>query len=236
MGTESEGFPPEPAYEAAAQAGHELTQQRLYEAQNLLAKRGAEIARLEERAERAEKSRDEECERVMRWALIFAEIRDFTQALPSHVAAIDADAMPAALRHPSVHLAATDERLTGALQRELLAILGRHGPGEASHLNPCTRCNGSGSEPDTDPDEAAGLVLVVREDLRLAVSALRDLAGHASEPLGDFARRLADASGHGEPSRDMATERAEGHRGAPNSAGVVSQDAGARTGDLGDAP
>jgi hypothetical protein len=47
MGTESEGFPDEAAYEAAAQASLELTQQRLYEAQNLLAKREAEIARLE---------------------------------------------------------------------------------------------------------------------------------------------------------------------------------------------
>jgi hypothetical protein len=46
MGTENNGFadPPEPAYEAAAQAGHELTQQRLYEAQNLLAKHEAEMA------------------------------------------------------------------------------------------------------------------------------------------------------------------------------------------------
>ena len=34
---------------------------------------------------------------------------------------------------------------------------------------------------------ATGMVTVPRDDLRLAVSALRDLAAHGAEPLGDFA-------------------------------------------------
>lgn len=45
-----------------------------------------------------------------------------------------------------------------------------------------------------DP-EAAALVPVQRDDLRLAVSALRDLAAHGQEPLGDFAGRLAETAG-----------------------------------------
>ena len=42
---------------------------------------------------------------------------------------------------------------------------------------------------------ATGSATVQREDLRLAVSALRDLAEHGAEPLGDFAGRLAVAAG-----------------------------------------
>jgi hypothetical protein len=46
------------------------------------------------------------------------------------------------------------------------------------------------------PDAAAGtLVTVQRDDLRLAVTALRDLAAHGAEPLGDFAGRLAETAG-----------------------------------------
>jgi hypothetical protein len=44
---EMSGFPDEPTFSLAALAGHELTQERLYAAQNLLVKREAEIARLE---------------------------------------------------------------------------------------------------------------------------------------------------------------------------------------------
>lgn len=198
--TEETGFPDEPTFNLAALAGQEQVEQRLFAAQNALVRRDAEIARLTERAERAEASRDEECERVMRWALIFAEIRDFAEALPARIAAIDADAMPAALRHPSVHLAATDERLTGVLQHELRAILGRHGPGKPGHLNPCTRCNGSGSEPVPDPDEAAGLVLVGRKDVKWVLAAIAcymplDLADDQQlAVLG----RLRDAAGAGQ--------------------------------------
>jgi hypothetical protein len=53
-----------------------------------------------------------------------------------------------------------------------------------------------------DPGPAIGpahsslaMVTVPRDDLRLAVSALRDLAAHASEPLGDFAGRLGQTAG-----------------------------------------
>jgi hypothetical protein len=39
------------------------------------------------------------------------------------------------------------------------------------------------------------MVTVPQDDLRLAVSALRDLAAHGAEPLGDFAGRLAETAG-----------------------------------------
>jgi len=41
----------------------------------------------------------------------------------------------------------------------------------------------------------AEMVTASRDDLRLAVSALRDLAAHGAEPLGDFASRLGETAG-----------------------------------------
>lgn len=53
-----------------------------------------------------------------------------------------------------------------------------------------------------DPESAIGpahsspaMVTASRDDLRLAVSALRDLATHGQESLGDFVGRLAESAG-----------------------------------------
>jgi hypothetical protein len=48
----------------------------------------------------------------------------------------------------------------------------------------------AGEEPVSQADSGPGMVTVPRDDLRLAVSALRDLAARGAEPLGDFAGRL----------------------------------------------
>jgi hypothetical protein len=45
--TEETGFPSEPTFSLDALAGHELTQERLYAAQNTVVRLEAEIARLE---------------------------------------------------------------------------------------------------------------------------------------------------------------------------------------------
>jgi hypothetical protein len=77
---------------------------------------------------------------------------------------------------------------------------------------PCTRCNGSGSEPDTDPDEAAGLVLVGRRDLRLILA--RGEFGHLTvENAREIGRqrreaevRLIDAAGSGPSGHPTSPE------------------------------
>lgn len=63
--------------------------------------------------------------------------------------------------------------------------------------DPCERCNGSGSEPDTDPDEAAGLVLVAREDVKWVLAAISCYMplGMVDEEQHAVLARLRDASG-----------------------------------------
>jgi hypothetical protein len=52
------------------------------------------------------------------------------------------------------------------------------------------------------------MVTVARADLRLAMSALRDLAAHGMEPLGEYAGRLTEAAGQSttEPRTSPAQE------------------------------
>jgi hypothetical protein len=53
----------------------------------------------------------------------------------------------------------------------------------------------AGKEAVSPAHSGPGMVTVPQDDLRLAVSALRDLAAHGAEPLGDFAGRLAELAG-----------------------------------------
>jgi hypothetical protein len=177
MGTEATGFEPGPELDLTAHAEAEQLRERLYAAQNAL-------VRLEN--ERAGIAADLQVVlRGQEWRMLNGT-GEFRQAFEGllDVAWPRSGARRAVA--PSDGQAPEGAGVTEALS--------------AARLEPCQRCNGSGSEPARDPDEAAGLALVARDDLRLAVSALRDLAGHAAEPLGDFARRLADAAGEAQPS------------------------------------
>ena len=80
-------------------------------------------------------------------------------------------------------------------------------------LDPCTRCNGSGSEPDTDPDEAAGLVLVAREDVKRVLAAIACYMplGMVDEEQHAVLARLRDAAGG---RTDAAVGDAD-HAGSP---------------------
>jgi hypothetical protein len=53
----------------------------------------------------------------------------------------------------------------------------------------------AGKEAISPAHSGTRTVTVPRDDLRLAMSALRDLAAHGAEPLGDFAGRLAKVAG-----------------------------------------
>ena len=88
--TEQTGFDSEPTYPLAEQAENQVLRERLYAAQNAVVRLEAEIARLTERAERAEKSRDENDRQLLRWAAIFCDIRDYAAAPSTHEAARDA--------------------------------------------------------------------------------------------------------------------------------------------------
>jgi hypothetical protein len=79
------------------------------------------------------------------------------------------------------------------------------------HLYPCSRRNGSGSEPATDPDEAAGLVLVGRDDVWKAAGALMACGSGGPSPFADLADRLADAAGSAPSGHPTSPESDGGH-------------------------
>jgi hypothetical protein len=65
----------------------------------------------------------------------------------------------------------------------------RHGLSDADYAAAIAR---AGTEPVSRTDSEPEMVIVPRDDLRMAVSALRDLSAHAAEPLGELAERLAE--------------------------------------------
>jgi hypothetical protein len=65
----------------------------------------------------------------------------------------------------------------------------RHGLSDAEYAAAIAR---AGTEPVSRADSGLEMVTVPRDDLRMAVSALRDLSAHTAEPLGEFAGRLAE--------------------------------------------
>jgi hypothetical protein len=217
MGTEKTGFEPEPVFPLAEQAENQVLRERLYAAQNA-------VVRLE--GERDGKVREallslaaelEGCAQA-------ATAREQSERGHGHERAAVARGVLAAAYTDAARMAraraerdetATVDASVADGEQAQSPDAPEGSPGR-KHLDPCTRCNGSGSEPDTDPDEAAGLVLVAREDVRAALAVLR---GGRSPGLSDALSRLDDATGSapsGHPtSPDSDAERPAHTPGGP---------------------
>ena len=179
MSTETEGFPsgPEPALDLASFAEMELLRERLYAAQNAVV--------------RLEGERDGKVREVL---LSFAaELEAATEAPGRDYQASYGFQRAARLARERAERDGAATASAPVADAEQAQSPGApEGAQGRRHLNPCTRCNGSGSEPDTDPDEAAGLVLVSRQHVR---TVLAFAGGDEPADLDLACSGLADAAG-----------------------------------------